>query len=157
MKRIGFLIILFSLIILLPAQHKEGKRYNQGMNKLMQLEKLRLIEELELDENTSVKIFHRKMQHIRKVEYLNEKKDSINKFLEEKVQTRNSNELNKYIDNYFTIDVEILNERQNFLNSLRDILSPQQIIKYIVFERKFREEIKSILMKERKKRNFKEE
>ena len=56
------------------------------------------------------------------------------------------------IDKYLSYDNEIEKEREAFIHSLSDILSVTQIAKLVVFEKKFRDEIRDILFKTRMER-----
>jgi predicted patatin/cPLA2 family phospholipase len=64
---------------------------------------------------------------------------------------KNDEELKKMINQYQDLENKILKRKQDFYNSLSDILSYKQIAKVLVFERKFREEIRSALFQERRK------
>ena len=64
----------------------------------------------------------------------------------------NEKELNSMIDKYLSYDNEIEKEREVFIHSLSDILSVTQIAKLVVFEKKFRDEIRDILFKTRMER-----
>ncbi len=153
MKKI---IILFSIFFafntITKAQMGEGPRDRKspnGMEKIEQLEKIKLIEVLDMDEETTLKFFARKNEHNNIMKQLMDKSikqlDAINEKLQEKSVDEKG--LNSMIDKYFSIEDEILKERETFVKSVSDILSVTQIAKLVVFEKRFRDEIRDILFK----------
>ncbi len=64
---------------------------------------------------------------------------------------KNSTDYKKLIDQYLNLESKIVQNRAEFINSLSDILTNQQICKLLIFEKKFREEIREVLFKERAK------
>ena len=66
-----------------------------------------------------------------------EKKD--NKFYEAK------------INSLLELESQMHKQREDFLNSLKDILTPEQILKTMIFEVKFREEVKDALIRREKR------
>ena len=127
---------------------------HDGMKKIEQLEKIKLIEALDMDEQTTLKFFARRNENRNKIKELMDKSrqqlDAINDKLKEK--SVNEKELNSMIDKYLSYDNEIEKEREAFIHSLSDILSVTQIAKLVVFEKKFRDEIRDILFKTRMER-----
>jgi hypothetical protein len=126
------------------------------MEKIEQLEKIKLLDVLNLDETASAKLFTRRNQNRTRI-WADEKK--INKVLEDiefeikKDKDKDVSKIQKLNEEYCNLSMDVEKEKLSFLRSLSDILTPEQIGKYIVFERKFREEIRDLLMKERIKHN----
>jgi septal ring factor EnvC (AmiA/AmiB activator) len=122
-----------------------------GMKKIEQLEKIKLIEVLDMDEETTLKFFARRNAHNEKVKQLIDQSkkqlDAIDDKLKEKPV--DEKELNSMIDKYFAEEKEIGKEKEAFIRSLSDILSVTQMAKLVVFEKKFRDEIRDILFKTR--------
>jgi hypothetical protein len=126
------------------------------MKKIEELEKIKLLDVLNLDEATSAKLFTRRNLNRTKIwDY----EDKINfdlqniEFEIKKGKDKDVSKIQKLNEDYFNLSMEVEKEKLSYLRSLSDILTPEQIGKYIVFERKFREEIRDLLMKERIKRN----
>jgi Spy/CpxP family protein refolding chaperone len=126
------------------------------MKKIEELEKVKLLDILNMDEATSLKFFSSRDQSREKI-FNNEDKniEILNKIESEgkKGKDKDANKIQKLNDEYIHTSIEIEKERMNFLRSLNDILTPEQIGKYIVFEKRFREEIRDLLIKERSKHN----
>lgn len=119
--------------------------------KLAQLEKVKLIETLKMDEETTLRFFARRTEFLDKIQLLNKiSMDLIDK-LEKSFGENNLTESDykNIIREFNNNDEQMFKEKMNFINSLNDILSEEQIAKMIVFEKKFKEEIRQILKKGR--------
>ena len=125
-------------------------------DKLNQLEKIKLIEVLEMDEETTLRFFSRRNENHTKIDELAKRSDEIITQMEVifkagKVYTEE--ELKSLIVEANTIHSEIVQTKSNFINSLDDILTTDQIAKLIIFERRFKDELKRAMFKGRKYRN----
>jgi hypothetical protein len=157
-----FFVIALSFIfatVVLPQNigQEEGTHKRRApMKKIEELEKVKLLDVLNLDEATSAKLFTRRNQNRTKIWDI---EDKINNDLQniefeiKKGKDEDVNKIQKMNEEYLNLSMEVEKEKLSFLRSLSDILTPEQIGKYIVFERKFRDEIRDLLMKERIKRN----
>jgi hypothetical protein len=123
--------------------------------KIEALEKIKLIETLDMDEETTVKFFARRNDHQEKMKNLFDELDEKRSMIKEKISSaKNDNEpeIKKMVDNYFLLQEKLDDERKRFINSLADILSYKQIAELTLFERRFREEIREILFHHKKKK-----
>jgi uncharacterized protein (UPF0305 family) len=154
MKRI-VAAVSFVLIASLVANAQVMKGSEEGpLKKIEELEKIKLIETLGMDEQTTLKFFARRTKYREEQSQLNKNMtdllDQISD-LTKKDDGKNEAELKKMIEQYQDIENKILRKKQEFYNSLNDILTYKQIAKILVFERKFREEIRAALLQERRK------
>lgn len=148
MNKIFYLILLTLLI--LPAQAQERREHRKMDSKIEQLEKVKLIEALDLTEDQSVRFFARRNEHRREIEKLEERSDELLRIMENMLDERgekNLAEQKKLLNEFLDIRIQIENKRKQFILSLNDILTFDQISRLVVFEKKFREEIRKILMK----------
>ena len=143
-------MMLFTLILLTsivyPQQMKERKIKNR--EKLEQLEKIKLIESLDMDEDTSIRFFARRNESKREIQELEKKTDDIIFELEKSFNREDKSQdekqkllISEMLKNRESIEIK----RNQFVNSLDDILSTEQIAKLIVFEKRFRDEIRNVL------------
>jgi len=151
---IRIIILILSLLIITQVKGQEDfRKHGRFPERIAELEKIKLIESLDMDEETTLRFFSRRAEHQKKVESIESKLDST---INELNQMLNSeNEINdekykNYIGQINSLHLVIDNERGKFFNSLNDILSYRQIAKLIVFERNFREELRKAIFKERK-------
>jgi len=150
MKKLIFLVILMAVITAgTEAQNRNRMRAHE---KIEQLEKIKLIEILGMDEETSIRFFTRHAE-FKKVLGENQTRcekqiDVLNDLVNSGNQT-NSTEYKKQLNEFWKLETELLNERKKFYDSLSGLLSDEQVAKLIVFEKQFRDEIRNILMRER--------
>jgi hypothetical protein len=146
--------ILFAFILSLPsfAQDNGPQRNRRGQGKIEELEKIKLIDVLQMDEQTTLKFFARRDEYQNKVRDLNADADSQLDKISDYIQKngdKNSSELKKMINEYLAYNEEIAAYKTKFINSLTDILSYEQISKLLVFEKHFREELRKLLFRPR--------
>lgn len=135
------------------AQHKpRGDKFGfDPRNKIEQLEKLKLIETLNLDEETSIRFFTRRNKFMDAQHEYMTKRDNVLKEIEKMVTDENNKSDEKTMkakmEEVFSIEKSMLDERIKFFNSLNDILTIEQIAKAMAFEVRFREEVRNVLMR----------
>jgi hypothetical protein len=143
----AFILLLCSISL---AQRDEKK---DPREKIEALEKIKLLETLDMDEETAIKFFSRRNDHKEKIKDMFNELDSERNKIRKKVKTLHDDNdpgLKKLVENYFVIQQKIDEEKKNFISSLTDILTVKQIAELTLFERRFREEIRDILYKHRK-------
>ena len=146
------LLLVFVGTLMVFAQGM--RRMEQGpMKKIEELERVKLIETLNMDEQTTLKFFARRVKFRDTQSQLFAKSNGILNQMDDlnKSSGKNSEELKKLIDQYLDDEQKIIENRENFIKSLDDILTPDQISRYLVFEKRFREEIRNVIFRERKK------
>ncbi len=151
MKKLVFIfaLLLFFTAQILEAQHMMGMMRRERLRKMEQLEKAKLIELLNMDDETAIKFFAIRNKNIRQQKRLNKIKDkltdSLRAALKEKEQTLYEPLIQKIID----VDKKLARNRMKYFNSLRRILNKEQIAKLLVFEATFKNEIKRMLFMRR--------
>ena len=154
MKFISLLIFLITIgPQLTDAQPKHNRLFGPP-DKIKELEKVKLLEVLDMDEETTLKFFTRRNEHLKKMEELNKSCDDELSKIEEKIKSsenENDPEFIKLVDDYLAEQDKFNAERRVFLNSVKDILTPIQLAKLVVFEQRFREEIREILYRDKRK------
>ena len=153
------LFLAISLIIVSSIQSFSQMHDNpphRMRDKLNQLEKIKLIEVLEMNEETTLRFFSRRNEHQTKIDELTKRADEIITQMEVifkagKVYTEE--ELKSLVEEANTNHTEIVQAKSDFINSLDDILTTEQIAKLIIFERRFKDELKRAMFRGRKYRN----
>ncbi len=149
---VPFIILLF---VPLTVFGQQTRHKDKGpMKKIEELEKIKLIDALGMDEETTLRFFARRAKFKDEQRQLFSEENNIVEKMQDAVQKDKSSneEQRKLIKQYLDIQTQIINTRQKFINSLSDILSYQQIAKLIVFEKKFREEIRNLFFRDRMRR-----
>lgn len=151
--KILYLLVALILTISITSFSQDGMdKMMRQRNKIHQLEKIKLIDELNLDEETSVKFFARRNEMQKEVEKLEDKDDEIIKELEKSIQTKDKN--SEVVQKQLLADLlktreKIEKTKRQFIDSIKDILTTEQIAKLVVFEQRFREEIRRIILNRR--------
>ncbi|MCU7492185.1 MAG: hypothetical protein ACM3UR_15915 [Bacteroidota bacterium] len=156
MKGVVFVLIFFAVsFTALNAQ--QGHHMSQKAHeKINELEKIKLMEALNLDEATMVKFFARRKDFQNRIAGLNLQKNNEldelqNALNSEGGAVRDEQFYKKFVENIKSLDMNIAKTRNEYFSSLRDILSQRQIAKLMVFERNFRKELRDIIFKERRR------
>ena len=157
MNKFNFLLIIF--IITLTAveaqQHpmRPGRGFG-GQNRLEQLEKLKMIEELGFDEETSIRFFTRRRAHMENQRELGNQREKalvdLWELTNEEAKENLDKKFNSKMKLVFEIEEKMVLERKEFFASLNDILSTEEIAKVMAFEGRFKREIWKSLMDRRK-------
>ncbi|HED07377.1 MAG TPA: hypothetical protein ENI57_04610 [Ignavibacteria bacterium] len=146
--------ILFLILLILPATYSQDmmKMHKGRINKLEQLERLKLIDVLNLNEETTLRYFARQKKFRNQMEeYKKEGKKLLKKMRYLIKNGDKKNELKSATDNYLVLGENIANKKTEFIKSLSDILTEKQIAKLLVFEMKFKEDIRGLLFKRMEK------
>ncbi len=155
MKKIVFLF-LFSVLFTVGMKAQVMLFHGPGqgpLKKIEELERVKLIEALNMDEQTTLKFFARRNEYRQKQVSLFQKSNELLNNLDKEINNGKSDnsEIKKFIKEYLEIEKKISSNKEDFIKSLKDILTTEQIGKYIVFERKFRDEIREVIFRERRK------
>lgn len=144
-----FLFFLFSISIAYGQRFENPPRGPRPLEKIEQWEKAKLIEVLKMNEENSVRFFARRNEHQNKMREILDKRDQFMKELTKELQDgtkQNDNVYRDKLNNLLNYDSRLTKERETFLRSLNDILTPEQILKLSVFELNFRREIREKLL-----------
>jgi hypothetical protein len=155
MRFISFFIFLIIIVSSLSEAQPEKHKHMFGpSDKIKELEKIKLLEILDMDEETTLKFFTRRNEHLKKMEELNESSDNKLEQIEEKIKSsenENDPEFTRLVNDYLVEQDRFNMGRKDFLNSVKDILTPKQLAKLVVFERRFKEDIRDILYRYKKR------
>jgi hypothetical protein len=153
MKFINFLLLILAIFSTSLFAQKGKFQDEEAREKFEQLEKIKLIETLQMDEETTLRFFSRRTEHRNQQDAIQDKIKSNIENLDVMLKSGRvvtTEELKSKIDEINTLELQLEKNRVEFLNSLSDILSYEQIAELIIFEKKFRNEVRKLLMKERR-------
>jgi len=151
----SFLKITFlSLLLFASLFAQKDKWQDDNMReKFEELEKIKLIETLQMDEETTLRFFSRQSEHKNEQrEMMDEIKQDIDDLdvMLKSGRPVTTEELKKKISDINDLELKLDQNRVAFINSLSDILSYEQIAQLIIFERTFRNEVRKMIMKDRR-------
>ena len=156
MKVLFFTLCLMIVFSVQSLSQMHDRPPQHMRDKINQLEKIKLIETLEMDEETTLRFFSRRSEHRTKIEKLHERADEIIAQMEvifKAAKVYTEAELKSMIEEANAIHTETVQSKSNFISSLDDILTTEQIAKLIIFERRFKDELKRAMFRGRKYRN----
>lgn len=143
--------LTFIFIIVALSLNAQDMRDRRGMeNRIEQLEKAKLIETLNLSEEQSIRFFARRNEHRKQMQNFDRQIDELTRNLEKSLRRSDEGsiaEQKKLIEDLLNLRIQMEKSKKDFILSLNDILTTEQISKLILFERQFREEIRKVLMK----------
>jgi len=149
------LLILVLSTEIFSQQHRMGNRRGNPRERIDQLEKIKLIEELNMTEEVSIKFFTRRNEFREKEKKLNVRIDSLSILIGDKsmnsdVQTSDA-EWKKIIEEFISVKKMMRKNEIDFISSLQNLFTPQQMAQFLAFERKFRQEVQDIILRGRHK------
>lgn len=164
-KRIIILsmITVFTLSALSTAQ-PQGERWRDmmGPERIEKYKKMRLLEVLELQEESAVRFNAKYNLHEDKIRETRKSLDSIQDKLEkilrksmeqykqQKFSEKQIKELQYLIEQIETNRFDINREEERFSKELRELFSPEQLAKYYLFQRNFEQELREAIREMRK-------
>jgi Spy/CpxP family protein refolding chaperone len=150
-----FFILILTVLLSINSSTAQnfGKKERKRMNRIDQLERVKLIETLNLTEEQSIRFFARRNEHRKEIESIEKKIDDQLQELESLLNSSENKEssLKKLNEEILANREKIEAKRKQFIYSLNDILTTEQISKLLLFERRFREQIKDLILK---RKNF---
>lgn len=142
-------LIMFTASFMGAQNKPKGNRDLKPLQQIEEWEKVKLIEVLNLNEETSVRFFTRRNEHQKRIREIFNQRDQLAQQIEKDFKDRAKvsdavyqEQVNKIIE----FEAKVQKERESFIRSLSDILTPEQIAKLTVFEIRFRKEIRDKLM-----------
>lgn len=148
------ILVIFFTGIAVNAQEFPPEDGHEGMGRMSerfrQMEKIKLIEELNLDEETAIRFFARRKQNMDNMKNLLGQRDSLLKVLSEKLKN-NEDDFKITVKNILGLERKIVQNKSSFIENLGDILTEEQIAKLILFENRFKKELKEYFFRKRKK------
>jgi hypothetical protein len=153
MKTFNLTLLLVIIFSLNHFAQKGRWQDEEAREKFEQLEKIKLIETLELDEETTLRFFARRSEH-------RKQQDEIQQTIQQKIDDLDvifksgrvaaADEIKKSINEINELQLKFDKNRMEFINSLSDIMSYEQIAKLMIFEKRFRNELRKLIIKERR-------
>jgi hypothetical protein len=153
MKNIYFAMLVVLVVVSAVFPQRRFGRDDDMRERMAELEKIKLIEVMEMDEETTLRFFSRRAefqkQHEKMRQELHLKIDLLEATLKS-ARMVTDDELQSMINEVAEINLALEKHKIEFVNSLSDVLSYDKIARYVVFERRFKEELRRLILHERK-------
>ncbi len=146
-----FLPVIIIFILFSSSYSQQRMRQGQDqrpIQRIEQWERLKLIDALNLNEETAVRFFARRHENQKKMKEILDRRDDAIRDIEDEIRNGDQNDAlyKDKVNALLSLENNISKERENFIRSLSDLLSPMQIAKLVVFESRFRKEVRETLM-----------
>jgi len=159
MKSVKIVFIFFILpLMICTSLYSQDPLPPRGpaAERIAQFKKVRLMEVLKFDEETSIRFFVRYTKYEESLHAIQKDHNALIDRLQEIVQSHGTNsEIEQAIKEIGLSEGKIAETRSNFLEELKDIISVKQVAQYVVFERNFNKNLRDIMRdiaKERRNR-----
>jgi hypothetical protein len=140
-------VVLFAILCSVGISYgQDGPNQFRGQQRVEQFRKLRMIEALKLDEETSVRFFAKYSKHEEAMRGINKQRDElINKLQDMRKSNTDDAGMEKIFSELTDLDSKQADERIRFLGDVKAALSTQQIADLIIFERNFARNLRQLM------------
>lgn len=148
-------MMLISISFLNAQVRQRGERDLKPLQQIEEWEKMKLIQVLDLGEETSIRFFTRRNEYQKRVREILNQRNQLAKEIEKEIEdgAKISDAVyQEQVNKMLEFEARMHKERENFIRSLNDILSPEQIAKLTAFEIQFRKEVRDKIMERGKNR-----
>jgi hemerythrin-like domain-containing protein len=152
-------MLLFSFIVsnrVISQGHrgeKQGQDFKKRFDRIEELKKLKMLEELNLSEDASQKFLSRYVNFRKQWRQLEKERSELLNDLEALLKaTENEPDLSKKIEEIESVDQKMFDNRKIFIQDLKKIIQTEKTAHYLLFERNFQREIQNILRDLQKQR-----
>jgi Spy/CpxP family protein refolding chaperone len=156
--RTVMMIALLLGVVAVQALAQPGQPGDPRFERVEQLRKVRMIDELGLKEEQSVRFFARLSEldkHRR--DLMHERHEMLNKLEQMLKDNADEKELEKMFPALVVIEQRMAEEKAKFFGSLSDVLTVQQRAKLLTFERAFEKELREAVRDTQRRRMRTEE
>ncbi|NOY05780.1 MAG: hypothetical protein GXO82_03975 [Chlorobi bacterium] len=149
-------VAVLVLVIIAPVLSQPRFDNPDVRKRIEEIRRFKLIDYLDLEEEQAVRFVTREKDFSKEEKRREEKRNKVIMQLKKAVEEGVSeDELRSLIDQYVALGREMAEARLAYFRSLGDLLTVEQQAKYLLFERKFKDEIRNIIRNwqmERRKR-----
>jgi len=150
------LIAVLVLVEIVPALSQPRFDNADVRRRIEEIRRFKLIEYLDLEEEQAVRFVTREKDFSKEEKGREEDRNKVIMQLKKAIEEGASEDiLGSLIEEYATLGKEMTEARLAYFRSLGDLLTVEQQAKYILFDRKFKDEIRNIIRNwqmERRKR-----
>jgi hypothetical protein len=138
-------IVLLMIFSNLTAQDQLPMR-GPAAERIEQFKKVRLMEVLKMDEETSIRFFARYSKYAETLRSIQKDHNTLIDQLQGLSKSdANNADIERVIKDIGMSEEKIAETRSKFLQELKDVISIKQIAEYVVFERNFNKNLREIM------------
>lgn len=139
------LIFAFIMSSYLVAQDQPPVR-GPGAERIEQFKKIRLMEALKMDDETSIKFFSRYNKYIETLRGIQkDHNELIDRLQDLNKSNANNSDIEQAIKDIGMSEEKIAETRSKFVEELKGVISIKKVAEYIIFERNFNKNLREIM------------
>jgi Skp family chaperone for outer membrane proteins len=140
-----FFILTLMIFSTLLAQDQPPMR-GPAAERIEQFKKVRLMEALKMDDETSIRFFARYNKYVESLHAIQKDHNALVDQLQKLTKSdANNSDIEQAIKDIGMSEEKIAETRSKFLVELRDVISIKQIAEYVIFERNFNRNLREIM------------
>ena len=141
---IGFIAAMILSAALLAQDHLPAR--GPAAERIEQFKKVRLMEVLKMNEETSIRFFSRYTKYVETLRAIQKDHNNLIDQLQDLNKSNANNaDIERAIKDIGMCEEKITETRSKFIEELKDILSLKQVAEYVVFERNFNKNLREIM------------
>lgn len=137
---------LVAVVLLASAQDTQQPAPGRAVERIEQFKKIRMMEVMHLDEQTSIKFFSRYNKHQELLKDLRQKQiQTIQRIQNFRKNNAPNAEYGKVIDDLRSLETQVNGAKSKYVDELKEVLTNEQIAEYLVFELRFQQNLRDIV------------
>ncbi len=140
-------LLLIPVVVL--AQNENGQM-RQRHERFEELRMIKLMEALQLDEETSVRFVKRYHQHQDEMKSLLKERGLKIDQLEEAIKNQKDDDCEQLLNEVLALEKKASDKRIDFIKSLSSILTKQQQARFVIFDRNFDRDLRDMVQQQQK-------
>lgn len=143
-------IFIISLALFMPfangSAQDQAQMRGPAAERIEQFKKVRLMEVLKMDDETSIRFFSRYNKYIESLRAIQKDHNALIDQLQKLTSSNaNSSEIEQAIKDVVMSEEKIAETRLKFLEELKGVISIKQVGEFVVFERNFNRNLRDIM------------
>ena len=138
--------VLTTMVVVSAAQDFATPGQGKAAERIEQFKKLRMMEILDLDEQTSIKFFARYNKNLEIMKMLRQKQvKALGRIQDLRKGKASDSEFGSVISELQALDEQINQAKSKYINELKDVLTNKQLAEYLVFELRFQQNLRDLI------------
>jgi Spy/CpxP family protein refolding chaperone len=146
-RRAGLLLLVFAAVAAQStAQDNPPQGQGRALERVEQFKKIRLMEVLNLDEQSSIKFFARYNKYQESLRELRKKQvQALGRMQELRKSKAADSEYDKMVDELLSLERQINEAKSKYVEELKGTLTSKQLAEYLVFEARFQQNLRDLV------------
>jgi hypothetical protein len=155
MKRLlVFCAVVAMIVVTGVAQDSEPVIQGKAAERVEQFKKIRMMEVLGMDEQTSIKFFARYNKNLEVMKDLRQQQIKALGHIQTLRKAKASeSDYAKVVRDLRSLEEQVHQTKSNYIDDLKDVLTNKQLAEYLVFELRFQQNLRELVRDAQQKKN----